>query len=183
MGWDKDVILKRALLRHNVPNGLSTSCHYDRIFLRAGGDPLTAWVPIGDCTADGGGLMYLEGSTDVGKAMEADFMERTEHLTPEERIDRFNQNMARDGQLSHNVIELDADIKAKYSSSKRRRWLGANHEAGHVIFHNPYMIHGAGKNEDPLGKIRLGTDLRYYWEGSQVDERWMRDVWRLEDGL
>ncbi|KAK5680702.1 hypothetical protein LTR17_027541 [Elasticomyces elasticus] len=183
MGWDKDVILKRTLLRHNVPNGLSTGCHYDRIFLRAGEDFLTAWVPIGDCTADGGGLMYLEGSTDVGKAMEADFMERAEHLTPEERIDGFNQNMARDGQLSHNVVELDADIKAKYSSSKRRRWLGANYEAGDVVFHNPYMIHGAGKNEDLLGRIRLGTDLRYYREGSRVDERWMRDVWRLEDGL
>ncbi|KAK5707072.1 hypothetical protein LTR17_021029 [Elasticomyces elasticus] len=147
--------LSNDLRSHNVPNGLPTGCHYDRIFLRAGEDFLTAWVPIGDCTADGGGLMYLEGSTDVGKAMEADFMERAEHLTPEERIDGFNQNMARDGQLSHNVVELDADINAKYSSSKRRRWLGANYEAGDVVFHNPYMIHGAGKNEDPLERTRL----------------------------
>ncbi|KAK5698479.1 hypothetical protein LTR17_023622 [Elasticomyces elasticus] len=59
MGWDKDVILKRSLLRHTVPNGLSTGCHYDRICLRASEDFFIAWVPIGDCAADEGGLMYL----------------------------------------------------------------------------------------------------------------------------
>lgn len=56
MGWKKDVLIKRTMLRHNVPNGLSTGIHYDQIFLRAGeAEFLTAWVPIGDCTAEGGG--------------------------------------------------------------------------------------------------------------------------------
>ncbi|KAK5685695.1 hypothetical protein LTR17_027008 [Elasticomyces elasticus] len=179
MGWDKDVILKRTLLRHTVPNGLSTGCHYDRICLRAGEDFLIAWVPIGDCAADEGGLMYLEGSTDIGVAMGEEYMERCEYLTPEERIDRLNQNMARNGQLSHNVVELDANTKVKSSSSKRRQWLAADYEAGDVVFHNPYIIHGAVKDENPLGRVRLGTDLEYYREGSRVDERWKRDVLRL----
>ncbi|TKA68202.1 hypothetical protein B0A55_09372 [Friedmanniomyces simplex] len=185
MGWDRDVILKRTLLRHNVPNGLSTGCHYDRIFLRAGQEFLTAWVPFGDCTAEGGGLMYLENSSDVGKAMEADFTKRAENFTPEERINGFNQNMAKDGQLSHNVAELDADINTMYGNAtgKRRRWLAADFTAGDVVFHNPYMIHGAVKNEDPRGRIRLGTDLRFYPEGGEIDQRWMRDVWRPDDGL
>ena len=106
-------------------------------------------------------------------------------MTPEERINGFNQNMARDGQLSHNVAELDAEITVKYGNAngKRRRWLAANYEAGDVVFHNPYMIHGAVKNEDPQGRIRLGTDLRFYPEGGRIDERWMRDVWRPDDGL
>ncbi|KAK3626082.1 hypothetical protein LTR22_023298 [Elasticomyces elasticus] len=166
MDWDKDVILKRTLLRHNVPNGLSTGIHYDRIFLRSGEDFLTAWVPLGDCTAQGGGLIYMEDSSDIGKAMEADFLKRAEHLTPEERISGFNQNMAKDGQLSHNVAELNANLSATYSRSTggRRRWLAANYEAGDVVFHSPYTIHGAVKNEDPLGRIRLGTDLRFYPE-------------------
>ncbi|KAK4902954.1 hypothetical protein LTR49_026972 [Elasticomyces elasticus] len=151
MGWDKDVILKRTLLRHTVPNGLSTGCHYDRICLRAGEDFLIAWVPIGDCAADEGGLMYLEGSTDIGVAMGEEYMERAEYLTHEERIDLLNQNMARDEQLSHNVVELDANIKVKSSSSKRRQWLAADYEARDVVFHNPYMIHGAVKDENPLG--------------------------------
>lgn len=48
MGWDKEVLLKRTLLRHNNPGSLSTGVHYDKIFLRAGGAyALTAWVPLG----------------------------------------------------------------------------------------------------------------------------------------
>jgi phytanoyl-CoA hydroxylase len=167
-----------------VPNGLSTGCHYDRIFLRAGDDFLTAWVPIGDCKAAGGGLMYMENSSDIGRAMEDDFTERAKDFTPEERVNGFNQNMARDGQLSHNVTELDVEIRSKWGrvGQRRRRWLAANYEAGDVVFHNPYMIHGAVKNDDPEGRIRLGTDLRFYQEGTE-DERWMRDVWKPNDGL
>lgn len=48
MGWDREVLLKRTMLRHNVPGGSSTAVHYDKLFLR-GGEAyfLTAWVPIG----------------------------------------------------------------------------------------------------------------------------------------
>lgn len=48
---------------------------------------------------------------------------------------------------------------------------------------NPYMIHGAIKNDDPAGRIRLSTDLRFYEEGSDLDTRWMRGVWTPDDGL
>jgi len=167
MGWKNDVLITRTMLRHNVPNGLSTGIHYDRIFLRAGeAEFLTAWVPIGDCTPSGGGLMYLEHSDDIGKEMEADFMSRAEHFTPEERISGFNQNMMRDGQLSHNAETLTNDLiegrfqGAASSKGKKRRWLVGDYEAGDVVFHNPYLIHGAVKNEDPQGRIRLSTDSR-----------------------
>jgi phytanoyl-CoA hydroxylase len=48
MGWEKEVLLQRTMLRHNAPGALSTAVHYDKLFLR-GGDAyfLTAWVPIG----------------------------------------------------------------------------------------------------------------------------------------
>ncbi|KAI7081884.1 hypothetical protein KC356_g8800 [Hortaea werneckii] len=185
MGWERDVLIKRTLLRHNVPNGFSTGIHYDRIFLRQGeAEFLTAWVPIGDCSPEGGGLMYLEDSTEVGKAMEADFMERAAHFSREERINGFNANMAKDGQLSHNVHALSAEIMdGKFGGGKRRRWLVGDFKAGDVVFHNPYMIHGAVKNEDPQGRIRLATDLRFYEEGADLDTRWMRSVWRPDDGL
>lgn len=129
--------------------------------------------------------MYMEDSTDVGKAMEADFMRRAEDFTHEERINGFNENMSKDGQLSHNVFELNSDIvSGKYGgASKHRRWLVGNYEAGDVVFHNPYMIHGAIKNEDPQGRIRVACDLRFYEEGASMDERWMRDVWSPDDGL
>lgn len=130
------------------------------------------------------GLMYLEHSDDIGRDMEADFMERAKDFTPEERINGFNKNMARDGQLSHNVKEFtDECLDGKFGDmSKRRRWLAGNYEAGDVVFHNPYLIHGAVKNQDPLGRIRLSTDLRFYEEGAPLDERWM-DYWRPDDGL
>ena len=49
MGWKKEVLLRRTMLRHNIPGGLSTGVHYDKLFLRDGGAYfLTAWVPIGE---------------------------------------------------------------------------------------------------------------------------------------
>lgn len=174
-------------VRHNVPNGLSTGIHYDQTFLRAGDSEfLTGWVPIGDCTAEGGGLMYIEDSTDVGKSMEEELNRRAEHFTKEERLNGFNVNMAKDGQISHNAVELSEDIRSgkwAVGGGKNRRWLVGDYEAGDVVFHNPYMIHGAIKNEDPQGRIRLSTDLRFYEEGKSLDARWMRDVWKPDDGL
>ena len=48
MEWKDETLLTRTMLRHNLPGGVSTGVHYDKLFLR-GGDAffLTAWVPIG----------------------------------------------------------------------------------------------------------------------------------------
>jgi len=180
-------MVARTLLRHNVPGGLSTGIHYDRIFLRAGeAEFLTGWVPIGDCAADGGGLVYLEDSTELGKAMERDFWKRAEHMTPEERISGFNANMMRDGQLTHDMNdfmdETYVHLRSREAEGRKPRWLVGDYEAGDVIFHNPYLIHGSAKNEDKQGRIRLSTDLRFYEEGAALDKRWMQ-VWRPDDGL
>ena len=142
-------------------------------------------MPIGDCDARGGGLMYLENSDDIGKDMEDDFNLRAAHFSHAERINGFNVNMARDGQLSHNADELTRDLMEGTFGAKgrKRRWLVGDYKAGDVVFHNPYLIHGAVKNEDPEGRIRLSTDLRFYEEGSHLDERWMRSVWKPDDGL
>lgn len=52
-GWEKEVLLRRTMLRHNIPGGLSTGIHYDKLFLRDGGAYfLTAWVPIGKSMHD-----------------------------------------------------------------------------------------------------------------------------------
>ncbi|KAI9726182.1 MAG: hypothetical protein M1828_001855 [Chrysothrix sp. TS-e1954] len=178
MGWEKEMMVVRNLLRHNVPNGLSTGVHYDKIFLR-GGDAefLTAWIPIGDVSAAGGGLTYLENSTKLGQSIEASFLEASKDFTPEERVTAFNKNMMRDGQLSHNLEEWGRDVMPE-----GRKWLVANYEAGDVVFHNPYFIHGALKNEDPKGRIRLGSDVRFYEEGADYDKRWMQ-IWAADDGL
>lgn len=128
--------------------------------------------------------MYLENSQDIGRDVEADFNKRAEHFTPQERINAFNANMARDGQLAHNVEDFQQNYLAGQFGRNlgKRRWLAGNFEAGDVVFHNEYLIHGAVKNQDPEGRIRLSTDLRFYEEGSSLDERWMK-VWKRDDGL
>lgn len=176
MGWKNDVLVHRTLLRHNVPHGLSTGIHYDKIFLRAGqSEFLTAWVPIGDCKANGGGLMYLAGSSQLGMKMEQEFRKNSAAagLSWEEQVSGFNSHMDKSGQLTQNAEEW---------GKGKGKWIAADYEAGDVVFHNPYLVHGAVKNEDRDGVIRLSTDLRFYEEGSDIDQRWMKH-WVPEDGL
>ncbi|KAL8904714.1 MAG: hypothetical protein Q9207_003078 [Kuettlingeria erythrocarpa] len=177
-GWKQEVIVDRAMLRHNCPGSKSTGIHYDQYFLRDGDDEfLTAWVPIGDCAPAGGGLMYLENSSGLGKELEAEFLKKAEHLSKQERIDAFNKFMASDGFMSHDAVAFREEHKEKAG-----RWLVGDYEAGDVVFHNPWMIHAATKNEDELGRIRLASDLRFYEEGSKLDQRWMK-LWTHDDGL
>ena len=138
--------MKRAMLRHNCPGSLSTGIYYDQYFLRGGeAEFLTAWVPIGDCAANGGGLMYLENSNSLGEDIEAEFLRNPESLSPEERIDAVNRYLAKDGFLSY-----DAEEFGRVMGKGRLRWLAGDCEAGNVVFHKPHMIHGAMKNEGDL---------------------------------
>jgi len=58
-------------------------------------------------------------STDLVKQIEADLMTAAKDMIPEEPIDGFNKNMARNGQISHNADELGRTL------GKGRRWWGA----------------------------------------------------------
>ena len=119
--------------------------------------------------------MYMEGSSQLGEETEADFMERAKDMPLEERLSAFNKNMATNGHIAQDAATFVVG---------KGKWLTANYEAGDVVLHNPYMIHAAAKNEDfETGRIRLSTDLRFYEEGSGVDERWMRKYWTPDDGL
>ncbi|EXJ55643.1 hypothetical protein A1O7_08572 [Cladophialophora yegresii CBS 114405] len=186
MQWDEEVLVKRTMLRHNIPGGQSTGVHYDKLFLR-GGDAffLTAWVPIGDITHQGGGLVYLEESTGLGKAIEDDFYARAQNFTLEEKISAFNRNMTATGVLSMDPMVFQRDNE-HLSKKARLRWLVADYEAGDVVFHLPYTIHTAAANDDSGGRIRLSTDLRFYSkkdvDAGSTDERWNK-FWTPGDGL
>ncbi|CZR52431.1 uncharacterized protein PAC_02308 [Phialocephala subalpina] len=174
-GWEDTTLLERSILRPNVPGGETTQVHYDQIFLRAGPPTsMTAWVPIGDCAATGGGLIYLEDSVTVGQQLERDFNKAAENLSDAERISAFNSTMMDTGYL-----EKDS---GKFGKAWNRKWLCANYEAGDIVLHNPFMIHSAAINEDHLGRIRLATDLRYVETGKPYDTRWMK-TWVPGDGL
>ena len=178
MSWKREILVKRALLRHNCPGSLSTGIHYDQLFLRGGeAEFLTAWVPIGDCAATGGGLMYLEDSCRLGEEIEEEFTRKAKDLSAEERVNAFNRNMMQGG-----FISQDAEEFGRVQAGGRSRWLVGDYEAGDVVFHKPYMIHSATQNEDELGRIRLASDLRFYEEGAALDRRWM-NVFKHDDGL
>ena len=107
--------------------------------------------------------------------IEADYDRRAVDFTPEERIDAFNVHME-GGHVSHDAAEFLQKEGAGHI------WLVGDYEAGDAVFHKPYMIHGATKNEDPSGRIKLATDLRFYGEGAPLDERWMKTFYH-GDGL
>ncbi|KAJ5698969.1 phytanoyl-CoA dioxygenase [Penicillium macrosclerotiorum] len=182
MKWNKEILLKRTMIRHNAPHALSTGVHYDKLFLRKGeAEFLTAWVPLGDIQANGGGLMYLSDSVSVGRAIEDDFTRRANVLSEKERLSAFNVHMEKYGQLSQDAREF-SDLYQKPENERQRQWLVAQYEAGDVVFHDPYIVHASSKNEGHNGRIRVSTDLRFYKEGSDMDDRWMK-LWTPGDGL
>ncbi|KAL4894522.1 hypothetical protein BDV59DRAFT_207113 [Aspergillus ambiguus] len=174
-GWDHITMLQRTMLRAFVPDSELTPVHFDQMYLRAGPPTsITAWVPIGDISLEGSGLMYLERSTDIGQQTEAEFSRNATNLTDEERVSAFNKNMNDGGFLSRDTVG--------YGQKADRKWLIAEYEAGDVIFHNPWMVHASCKNKDPQRRIRLATDLRFVDSTKPYDKRWMK-VWRPLDGL
>ncbi|KAH8693567.1 hypothetical protein BGW36DRAFT_207355 [Talaromyces proteolyticus] len=177
-GWHEHTLgLKRSLLRNNVPRTKPIGVHYDQIFLRHG-EPtsVTAWVPMGDISLTGGGLIYLEDGDAVGIEIEQNFYSKAREcgLTEEEAKNAFNKNMMSTGLLSENPAE--------FARQHGRRWLVAAYEAGDVVLHKPHAIHASTINNDPNNVIRLATDLRFVNESKPYDERWT-SYYRFGDGV
>lgn len=157
-GWGAEhtLPLERTLLRNNIPQAKAIGVHYDQIFLRHG-EPtsVTVWVPMGDISLRGGGLIYLEGGHVLGRHFEDEFTEKAKAtgLSDGEAKSAFNRNMLSSGVLT--------DGPAAFGREHGRRWLVTNYEAGDVVLHTPYMIHASTINHDPNQVIRLATDLRF----------------------
>jgi ectoine hydroxylase-related dioxygenase (phytanoyl-CoA dioxygenase family) len=167
---------KRKLLRYTrAGQAFSTPAHYDLVYLRGGTDRLvTAWIPIGDVPVEMGGVVYLEGSDADGRRMEADFRAGSGDLSAEERISAYNRHMQEGGWISKDLPGMANRFDA--------RWLIADYEAGDVVLHSPYIIHAATANDDPAGRIRLSTDIRYQNVRDELDARWANH-WSLDDML
>lgn len=167
---------KRKLIRLGKPGQeRCTGAHYDLTYLRGGTDNLcTSWIPIGDCTVEMGGLIYLEGSDAFGRQKEAEFSRINAHLPPEKRISAYNENMTRSGWLTEDLPALADKLNT--------RWLIANYEAGDMLVHSPYMIHASTENVSSDNRMRLSTDIRYQLVSDKIDQRWAQD-WNPDDGL
>ncbi|PHH59528.1 hypothetical protein CDD81_2890 [Ophiocordyceps australis] len=176
--WAEDtLVVKRSLLRNNTPGNRAIGVHYDQIFLRHG-EPtsVTAWVPMGDISLQGGGLIYLEDSDSLGQQIEAEFTKRAKAagMSLDERRNAFNSHMMSTGFL--------ADGPAEFGRQHQRRWLVTEYEAGDVVLHSPHMIHASTINEDADNRIRLGTDLRFVNSAKTWDTRWA-NTFCFDDGV
>lgn len=135
-GWGDDTMsVRRTLLRNNTPGNKAIGVHYDQIFLRYGEDTaVTAWVPLGDISRQGGGLIYLEKGHTLGAEIEQEFTKKAKAagLTDEEAKSAFNQNMMAGGLLSDGPLQ--------FAKQYNRRWLLTAYEAGDVVLHNAYAV-------------------------------------------
>ncbi|KYG41027.1 hypothetical protein M433DRAFT_8282 [Acidomyces richmondensis BFW] len=177
-GWGTNThAYTRTLLRNNVPKNKAIGVHYDQIFLRYG-EPtsVTAWVPIGDISLLGGGLIYLEKGHALGIEQEKAFTAKAKEtgLTEEQAKSAFNQNMLSTGLLSEGPRE--------FSKRFGRKWLVTPYEAGDVVLHNPFAIHASLINHDKDNIIRLATDLRFVDSSRPWDTRWSKH-YTLDDGV
>ncbi|GFZ51558.1 hypothetical protein JCM24511_09325 [Saitozyma sp. JCM 24511] len=170
--WTRPICLRRQIFRTNMPNAKSaTGVHYDQLFLRHGPPTaITAWIPIGDCPPQGGGLMYLDDSLVLGRELEEGFTRLSEerNFTDDERKSAYNSNMTAKGGLGN-----DAGVFAR-SRANGRKWLIGDYEAGDAVFHHMYAIHASGLNHDPHGRIRFSADVRYVDGDQAYDRRWTK---------
>lgn len=148
-GWGENmVVLKRTLLRNNIPGTKAIGVHYDQIFLRYGeATAITAWVPIGDVKVKGGGLIYLEGSHELGRKLEEEFGRKAREggLSEEEEKYAFNQNMMESGLLTDGARE--------FARAWKRRWMVADYEAVSVLHQTPYQWRGTYLQPAPQKKL------------------------------
>ena len=164
-GWlygGEPFLHRRKIIRHVRPGeagiGTATQAHYDLVYIRQGTDRLlSAWIPLGDCPVDRGGLVYLEGS--------------------HHRVRREEQ----EGMLKRPAASITADLPA-LADEYGTRWLAADYAAGDIVVHSPYLVHASLDNTDPDGIIRLSTDIRYQRTDEPIDWRWQND-WHDADGL
>ncbi|MCX5214532.1 phytanoyl-CoA dioxygenase family protein [Kitasatospora sp. NBC_00240] len=153
---------RRKIIRHVGPGesgiGTATQAHYDLVYLREGSsNVVSCWIPLGDVPVDRGPLIYLEGSHRKVLAQEAA------------------------GTLKRPAASITADLPAlaeEYDS----RWLVTDFSAGDLMVHSAHIVHASLDNEDPAGRFRLSTDIRYQAAGEPIDRRW-QNHWHDEDGL
>ncbi|MGW6917896.1 phytanoyl-CoA dioxygenase family protein [Kitasatospora sp. NPDC054939] len=161
-GTDDIHLHRRKIIRHVGPGesgiGTATQAHYDLVYLREGTDRVvSSWIPLGDCPIAQGPLVYLEGSHHRVLADEAA------------------------GRLPRPAASITADLPA-LAEEYDARWLVTDFAAGDLMVHSAHIIHASLDNQDPAGRFRLSTDIRYQAASDPIDTRW-QNHWHDQDGL
>ena len=153
-------LLPRRILRHfDRSTRRASRAHVDYDYLDQGTDEIvTAWIPLGDCPVECGGLIYLERS----------------HLVPPERLDGLREFT--DRPEDRRPVSNDLGLTARTLGG---RWLWSDYRAGDVAFHSPHLVHASLDNTGDV--MRLSADLRFRRRDAAADERWNGD-WAADDG-
>jgi hypothetical protein len=154
-------LLPRRILRHFHRGAARASrAHVDFDYMDHGSDRVvTAWIPVGDCPVECGGLVYLSGS----------------HEIPRERLDALRTHT--DRPQDKRPISNDLGLTARELGG---RWMWADYRAGDVALHSPHTVHAS--LDDSSDVMRLSVDLRFVRRDAEADERWSED-WSADDGF
>jgi hypothetical protein len=152
--------LPRSILRHfDSGTRRSSRAHTDFTYMDRGSeDVVTMWIPVGDCTPSGGGLVYLEDSCGIAPDRLAELRE-------------VNDRADDPRPLSHDLGWVARKLE--------RRWLWTDYRTGDVAVHTPHLVHAALDTNTPAA--RVSVDVRFVRAGAQIDARWTRP-WSADDG-
>lgn len=145
--------------------------------------------------------MRLSLGAALGAEIEADFTRKAQAagMSDGEMRYAFNQHMLNTGMLT--------DGPGEFGRKYGKRWLVTSYEAGDVVLHAAHavclylfqhlmqhhtevgltpakfnQIHASTINNDPEGRIRVGTDLRFVDSSRPWDSRWNKHF-DFGDGL
>jgi hypothetical protein len=154
-------LLPRRIVRHfDRSTQKASRAHVDFDYMDHGSDRVvTAWIPVGDCPVECGGLVYLSGS----------------HALPRERLDQLREYTDRPN--DHRPISNDL---ARTAETLGGRWLWTDFRAGDVVLHSPHLVHASLDNVSDV--MRLSADVRFRRVDARQDERWSGD-WSADDGF
>jgi ectoine hydroxylase-related dioxygenase (phytanoyl-CoA dioxygenase family) len=160
LGGPTELLPRRILRHYDRSTRRASRAHVDYDYMDHGSDQLvTAWVPLGDCPVQCGGLLYLEGS----------------HRIPPAELDPLRDHTDR----PHDRRPVSHDL-GRTARQLGGRWLWTDYRAGDVVLHSPHLVHATLDNTSDV--MRLSADLRFRRQDAAADERW-NGAWSADDGF
>jgi hypothetical protein len=160
LGGPVELVPRRILRHFHRASRKASRAHVDYDYMDQGSDRLvTAWIPLGDCPIDCGGLIYLQGS----------------HTLPRADLDPLRAFT--DRPADHRPISNDLGRTARTLGG---RWVWTDYAAGDVVLHSPHTVHASLDVASDV--MRLSADVRFRRIGATPDERW-NGHWSADDGF
>lgn len=160
LGGPAELVPRRILRHFHRASRKASRAHVDFDYMDQGSDQLvTAWIPLGDCPIECGGLVYLEGS----------------HRIPRDDLDTLRPFTDRPG--DQRPISNDLGRTARALGG---RWLWTDYRAGDVVLHSPHTVHAS--LDDASDVMRLSADVRFHRTDATPDARWSGH-WSADDGF